>query len=198
MAGPRRRTVLRAVLPVAILTGAMLLTACGTAAPTTSSTHGTPAPSAQGTPAPSAQGTPAASAQGTPAAQASTLCANPGAVVGLLVSERSLHNGVQEQAGQSGLVSAPSAAAARAIAAMVCGLPPVPGAQATCKSPALVDALVLTFRTRLGALPAVTIQDTGCFRVIGAGPVRWAGGTPALTAGLHAIVHHEPPVVSAN
>jgi len=88
-----------------------------------------------------------------------------------------------------------SAAEARAIATTVCGLPPVTAAQDGCLSHGLVTTFLLTFRTKLRALPVVTIQASGCSRVTGAGPVRWAGATPALTQALHAIVLHEPPVI---
>jgi hypothetical protein len=140
------------------------------------------------------------SAQHTPARQAGdTLCSNPGAVSGLLISERSPRNGVQEQAGQPpGPASVPSAAEARAIARAVCGLPAVRGAQQRCHSRAPVTVLLLTFRTKRGVLPVVTVPTSGCRKVTGAGPVRWAKAKLALAEGLHAIVHHEPPVIFAN
>lgn len=176
MAGSPRRAALRAALPTAVLVGAMLLAACGSGAPANNS------------------------AQHAPARQTSnTLCANPDAVSGLLISERSRQNGGQEQPGQPpGPVSVPSAAEARAIATTVCGLPPIPGQQEGCQSPALATMFLLTFRTKVGALPVVTIQASDCLRVTGAGPVRWAKATLALTQSLHAIVHHEPPVIFAS
>jgi hypothetical protein len=176
MAGSPRLAAQRAAMPTAVFVGALLLAACGSTAPTTTPTHRVPVRQAS-----------------------NTLCASPGAVVGLLISERSLRNGVQEQAGQPpGPVSVPSVAEARTIARALCGLPPIPGAQRRCHSPVLVTILLLTFRTKLGVLPVVTIEASGCPRVTGAGPVRWAKATPALAEGLHAIVHHEPPVIFAN
>jgi hypothetical protein len=176
MAGPPRLAVLRVALPTTILAGGVLLAACGSAPPATSATHRTPATRAS-----------------------NTLCASPGAVTGLQISERSLQNGNQGPASQpSGPVSVPSTAEARAIARTVCGLPMIPGTQPICHSPLLGTVLLLGFRTSLGALPVVTVESSGCFRVTGAGPVRSAKAAPTLAQGLHAVVHDEPPVIIAN
>jgi hypothetical protein len=185
MAGPLRRAALGAILPATILVSAMLLAACGTsAAPTVNPTHHRTASPTHRTPA-------------APASNA--LCLKPDAVVSLMIREQSLQNGVQEQAGQPpGSVSVPTVDEARAVARAVCELPPMSAAQQGCHSPVLVSSLLLTFSTKDGALPVVTIQASGCSRVTGAGRVRWAKATPALTQALHAIVHHEPPVVFAN
>lgn len=176
MAGSLRLAVLRVALPPTILAGGTLLAACGSAAPATSATH-----------------------RGTATHTSNTLCASPGAVTGLQISERSLQNGTQGPASQPpGPVSVRSTAEARAIARTVCGLPMIPGTQPSCRAPVLGTVLQLTFRTRLRTLPVVTVQSSGCFRVTGAGPIRSAKATPTLAQGLHAIVHNEPPVVFAN
>jgi hypothetical protein len=176
MSGSPRLAVLRLAPPTAVLAGGVLLAACGGAAPATSATHR--APGKQAT---------------------NTLCASPGAVTGLQISERSLQNGAQKPAvQQSDPVSVRSTAAAQSVARTVCGLPMIPAIQPSCHSPVVGTVLLLTFSTRLGTLPVVTVQSSGCFRVTGAGPVRSAKATPALTQGLHAIVHNEPPVVIAN
>lgn len=175
MAGSPRLAVVRVALPAAVLASGALLAACGSAPPASSVTH-----------------------RGT-AAPATALCASPGAVTGLQISERSLQNGTQGQASQPpGSVSVQSTAEARAIARTVCGLPMIPGTQPSCHTPVLGTVLLLTFRTRLGTLPVVTVQSSGCFTVTGAGPVRSARAKPTLAQGLHAIVHDEPPIVMAN
>lgn len=173
MATSPQLSAVRVALPTAL--AAVALAACGSKAPTTSATHRTPAKLA-----------------------GDMLCANQGALVGLQVSERSLQNGNQEPSSQSpGPVSVPSVAEARAIARTVCELPPIPGAQQRCHSSPQGTVLLLTFRTKLGYLPAVMVETSACFTVTGAGPVRSARAT-ALSQDLHAIVHHEPPVVIAN
>jgi hypothetical protein len=136
----------------------------------------------------------------TNATQASnTLCASPGAVVGLQISERDPQNGTQGPANRPPApISVPTAAEARTIAMTICELPPIARPQLRCRALAQVAVLQLTFSTKLGALPVVTIQVSGCSQVTGAGPVRSAKAKPALTQGLHAIVHNEPPVIFAN
>jgi hypothetical protein len=176
MPGSPRLAALRVALPTAILAGGILLAGCGSAVPGTSATH-----------------------RGTAAQTSNTLCASPGAVTGLQISERSLQNGTEGPVSQPpGPVSLRSTAEARAIARTICGLPPIPGPQQRCYPPAQVTVLLLTFKTKLGTLPVVTIQAAGCSRVTGAGPVRWAKAEPALAQGLHAIAHNEPPIVFAN
>jgi hypothetical protein len=176
MTASSRHAALRTASPAIALAGAVLLTACRTNPPTTSAPVSTPARQT-----------------------GDTLCASPGAVIGLQISEQSRQNGRQQPAGQTpGPVSVASAAEARTIARTVCELPPIPATQQHCPALAQGTVLLLTFRTRLGVLPVVTIQTTGCSSVTGAGPVRWAGTKPTLAQGLHAIVHHEPPVIFAN
>jgi hypothetical protein len=176
MAGSPRLAVLRVALPATVVTGGMLLAACGSPASATSVTY-----------------------RATAARAGNTLCASPGAVVGLQVSERDAQNRTRGPAHQPPApVSVPSVAEARTIARTICELPPIAGPRLRCRTLAQVAFFQLRFSTKLGALPVVTIQVSGCSQVTGAGPVRSAKAMPAVAQSLRAIVHNEPPVIFAN
>jgi len=75
-----------------------------------------------------------------------------------------------------------SASRSRALARAVCNLPRFPRGSVNC--PALFAAGIyqLTFTADGRQLPTVTIQETGCQAVTGAGVVRTAAGRPAFWA----------------
>jgi hypothetical protein len=171
-----RLAVLRVALPTTALAGGMLLAACGSNAPATNAANRAAANQAN-----------------------DTLCVSPGTVTGLQIMERSPQNGTQGPAAQpSATVSVPTAAQARSMARTICELPPIPGPQQRCRTTAQGAVFLLTFSTKLGALPVVRIQESGCSQVTGAGPVRSALAKPTLAQGLHAVVHNEPPVIVGN
>jgi hypothetical protein len=105
-------------------------------------------------------------------------------------------------------VTVSSPARARAVAAMVCGLPPGPRGAMSCPASWGVSYR-LSFTAGSESFPVVTAGAGGCGVVTGAGPARWTarvpgfwsvlahsmgvGGSAALM-GIHPVIHGGGPV----
>lgn len=87
-------------------------------------------------------------------------------------------------------------ARARTLARAVCGLPRMPAGPVLCPNE-IGGGYQLTFTADGRHPPVVDAQATGCERVTGTGPVRWAARTPGFwtvlgkVAGIH-IIGHKP------
>jgi hypothetical protein len=84
-------------------------------------------------------------------------------------------------------VTVPSPARARAVAAMVCGLPAVPHGPMSCPAGWGVSYR-LSFAAGSKSFPVVTAGAGGCGVVTGAGPARWTARVPGFwTVLAHAM-----------
>ena len=175
MPGRRSRDLTRPGLPVLAAAGsAVLVAACGSQAATTSSaTQPASTASPAGPTGPGSAGTPGGAA----------LCSDQAAVTRLVVSRVSAlpHNHVHFAFPAAITVASPGQA--RAVAAAVCGLPPMPGAVMHCPAD-LGVSYRLSFAAGSTAFPVVTASAGGCSGVAGAGPVRSAGRSPGFWAVL--------------
>ena len=172
--GRRSRGLARPGLPVLAAAGsAVLVAACGSQAATTS---GATQPASTARPA-SATGP---GSTGTPGA---ALCSDQAAVTRLVVSRISALPPNHLHFGFPAAITVASPGRARAVAAAVCGLPPMPRVVMNCPADFGVSYR-LSFAAGSTTFPVVTASAGGCSGVAGAGPVRSAGRSPGFWAVL--------------
>jgi hypothetical protein len=115
------------------------------------------------------------------------LCSKQAAVTRLVVSRvNALPQNHLHFAFPAG-VTVSSPARARAVAAMICGLPAVPHGPMSCPASWGVSYR-LSFAARSQTFPVVTAGAGGCGVVTGAGPARWTARVPGFwTVLAHAM-----------
>ena len=173
--GRRGRGLTRPGLPVLAAAGsAVLIAACGSQAATTS---GAAQPASAASPA----GTP--SPGGTGSGGGAALCSGQAAVTRLVVSRVSALPQNHLHFAFPAAITVASPGRARAVAAAVCGLPPMPRGVMNCPAD-LGVSYRLSFAAGSTSFPVVTASAGGCSAVAGAGPVRSAGRAPGFWAVL--------------
>ena len=153
---------------------AVLVGACGSQAATTSSaTQPASTASPAGAASPGSAGTTGGAA----------LCSDQAAVTRLLVSRVSALPQNHLHFAFPAAITVARPGRARAVAAAVCGLPPMPGGVMDCPAD-LGVGYRLSFAAGSATFPAVTASAGGCSIVAGAGHVRSAGRSPGFWAVL--------------
>jgi len=144
-------------------------------------------------------GTPAAGQAGAPMKPA-PVCASPAEVRSVLVTRLP----TLTQLGQTKplpkklpSIAVRDHARARALARLVCSLPPMPHGVVNCPV-AIGGGYQLVFMTSGLHLPAVTIRASGCETVIGAGghQARWVARSPKFWASLSRLTGIQAPAHS--
>jgi hypothetical protein len=173
--GRRSRGVSRPGLPVLAAAGsAVLVAACGSQAATTSSaTQPASTASPAGATGPGSTGTPGGAA----------LCSDQAAVTRLVVSRVSALPQNHLHFAFPAAITVASPGRARAVAAAVCGLPPMPRVVMNCPAD-LGVSYRLSFAAGSTTFPVVTASAGGCSGVAGAGPVRSTDRSPGFWAAL--------------
>jgi hypothetical protein len=164
--GARHGPALRraAVALVSVAAGLVLLAACGT----------TPAPGSGGAaPAAGASGSPGAASTAPGSAQPA-LCQDAAAVTSLRIVRLPGPRVPQAQTALPGQVTAVSPAQARVVARALCALPAMPNGILNCPALFAGTTYQLRFTADGRALPAVTLEATGCDTVTGVGHARRA------------------------
>ncbi len=153
---------------------AVLVGACGSQAATTSSAT---------QPASSTSPADAASPGSAGTTGGAALCSDQAAVTRLLVRRVSALSQNHLHFAFPAAITVASPGRARAVAAAVCGLPPMPRVVMNCPAD-LGVSYRLSFAAGSTTFPVVTASAGGCSGVAGAGPVRSADGSPGLWAVL--------------
>ncbi len=175
MPGRHSRGFTRPGLPALAAAGsAMLVAACGSQAATTSSAT---------QPASTASPAGAASPASTGTAGDAALCTDQAAVTRLVVSRVTALPQNHLHFAFPAAITVASPGRARAVAAAVCGLPPMPRVVTNCPAD-LGVSYRLSFAAGSTSFPVVTASAGGCSGVAGAGPVRSAGRSPGFWAVL--------------
>jgi hypothetical protein len=172
MPGRRCRGLTRPGLPVLAAAGsAVLIAACGSQAATTSG---------------AAQPASAASPAGVPSpgsASGAALCSGQATVTRLMVSRAVALPQNHLRFAFPAAVTVASPGRARAVAAAICGLLPMPRMVMSCPAD-LGVRYRLSFAADSASFPVVTASAGGCSGVAGAGPVRSAARSPGFWAVL--------------
>ena len=177
--GRRSRGLARPGLPVLAAAGsAVLVAACGSQAATTS---GATQPASTARPAgDTGPGSAGPGSTGTPGA---ALCSDQAAVTRLVVGRVSALPQNHLHFAFPAAITVASPGRARAVAAAVCGLPPMPRVVMNCPADFGVSYR-LSFAAGSTTFPVVTASAGGCSGVAGAGPVRSAARSPGFWAVL--------------
>ena len=175
--GRRSRGLTRPGLPLLAAAGsAVLVTACGSQAATTS---GATQPASTGQPG----AAPAPPARSALARSCAALCSAPAAVTRLVVRRVSALPQNHLHFTFPAVITVASPGQARAVAEAVCGLPLMPRVVTNCPAD-LGLSYRLSFAAGATTFPVVTASAGGCAGVAGAGPVRSAARSPGFWAVL--------------